>query len=241
VIEHLRRSGFETLPALGYGAIQRGGFASWFCVLNAPTAAPLSGRDLMKGREAAERMAAWYGRTQKRLKELSTYLLLNGAASYDGEVLRKDFHCAHIADADDSPLSLLSYYLFDINYVLYSFRDGSLVPKESQECTAARRAYLKALLGREFTVEQILALRPISISLKYRRGLAIRERLRILGGHPITRLLLDEFLDGSSCGRLLSELRETAPPRPQGLRERASRYLAGRLERWSYRLSMQPE
>ena len=38
--------------------------------------------------------------------------------SLGDELVRKDFHAAHLAGANDSFLTRLSYYLFDTNFIL---------------------------------------------------------------------------------------------------------------------------
>jgi hypothetical protein len=82
---------------LGYGVLHRGGFASWFCFLDTPFRELRDGWQLTRQRAAVERIAATFGETQRELVRHEVYLTLSGMVALGDELVRKDFHTAHLA------------------------------------------------------------------------------------------------------------------------------------------------
>lgn len=216
VSRHLYERGVRVLPALGYGVLRRNGLASWFCLIGTPFGEQLDWWRLTRERANVARIAARFGESQLELAEHSVFLALSGMVEVAGELVRKDFHTAHIAGPNDSFLTRLSLFLFDTNFVLAHFALDGYLPDVADHRELAKITYLRALTGREFTPDEIDRFKGLLVECKFATW-TMEERIARLAGDPIGRTFLDAFLDGSGQKELFDEQpRAASIPMPVG-------------------------
>lgn len=121
ISRYLSLRGMRVFAPLGYGVLRRGTFASWFCLLDVPFRELRDWWQLTRERTAVERIATTFGESQRELARHEVYLTLSGMVALDDDLVRKDFHTAHLGGPNDSFLTRLSYYLFDTNFILAHF------------------------------------------------------------------------------------------------------------------------
>jgi hypothetical protein len=213
VCRHLVERGVRIFPSLGYGALRRDGHTSWFCVLDWPFGQVRDWFEFTRERSAVERIATAFGDTQKELARHDVYLILSGLVEFGGALLRKDFHTAHIAGPNDSFLTRLSYYLFDINFVLAQFDYDLSVPDIADHRTLAKAAYVRALTGQNHSPASIGAFKQLLVELKY-ADWEMEQRMERLAPNPVGRTLLEAFLAGSGERALFGALPPVADPPP---------------------------
>jgi hypothetical protein len=198
VSRYLHQRGVRVFPSLGYGAVRRDGFTSWFCVLDWPFGQVRDWWALTRGeRVAVERIATAFGDTQRDLARRQVYLALSGLVEFGDALLRKDFHTAHIAGPNDSFLTLLSYYLFDTNFILAQFVYDRHLPDVADHRTVAKAAYVRALTGQDYSPARIDGFKGLLVELKYADWM-MERRMDRLAADPIGRTLLESFL--ADCG-----------------------------------------
>ena len=205
VSRRLSDGGMRVLPPLGYGVLRRGTLASWFCLLNVPFRAHPDWWELTRERQNVARIAAAFGETQLALAEHSIYLVLSGMVEIADELVRKDFHTAHVGGPNDSFLSKLSYFLFDTNFILAHFVHDGYVPDIADHRELAKLTYLRAMTGQEFAPEQIERFKDLLVDCKFARW-SMDERIVRLSGDEIGRLLLEHFLERSGQRSLFADL-----------------------------------
>ncbi len=184
---------FDTYIPMGYGMIQREARTSWFCVLNAPYAPYWRWSRPDYDRHLQKDLPFFAGDVQKRLRDMGVYLLLHGIANVEGRLVRKDFHTARFATPNDSFMTRLCYYLFDVNFILATFREPYFETGEPGWADYAWREYLRGLTGNEYDTEEIRAFKDILIKLKTNNWADIYKRVEILQRDPIAMLFAREF------------------------------------------------
>lgn len=220
VTRYLLQSGMRVFPSLAYGALRRDGFTSWFCALDWPAGQVRDWFEFMRDRADVERVATAFGDTQRELARRQIYLVLSGLVEFGGALLRKDFHTAHVAGPNDSFLTLLSYYLFDINFILAQFVYDQSLPDIADHRTLAKAAYMRSLTGQDHGAAEIETFKGLLVELKY-ADWGMEQRMDRLAADPIGRTLLQSFLADSGEQTLFGALpavteppaRIAAPPR----------------------------
>lgn len=213
----LHHGGMRVFPAIGYGSLVRDGCSSWFCLLDWPFGEVRDWWTHTRDRAFVERVAQAFGDTQQELARRGAYMLLSGMVRLGDELVRKDFHTAHLAGPDDSFLTLLSYYLFDTNFLLAQFVHDRHMPDIGDHRTLARTVYIRALTGEEHSPANIDRFKGLLVELKY-ADWQMEQRIDRLAADPVGRTLLERFLDESGERHLFGELRAvssepaTAPP-----------------------------
>lgn len=208
---YLHKSGVRVFPPLGYGAVRRDGFTSWFCVLDWPFGQVRDWFEFMRERAAVERIATAFGDTQRDLAQRQVYLVLSGLVEFGDALLRKDFHTAHIAGPNDSFLTRLSYYLFDINFILAQFVYDQSLPDIADHRTLAKAAYIRALTGQDHSPARIEGFKGLLVELKY-ADWEMERRMDRLAADPIGRTLLENFLAESGERELFGALPAVTEP-----------------------------
>jgi hypothetical protein len=213
VSRYLLGRGVRVFQSLGYGALRRDGFTSWFCVLDWPFAQVRDWWELTRRGErgAVERIATAFGDTQQDLARHHVYLVLSGLVGLGEELVRKDFHTAHIAGSNDSILTRLSYYLFDTNFILAQFVYDRHLPDIADHRTLAKAAYIRALTGQDHSPAYIERFKELLVELKY-ADWVMERRIDRLAADPIGRTLLETFLAESGERELFGPLRAVTDP-----------------------------
>lgn len=214
VSRYLHQGGMRVFPAIGYGSLVRDGGSSWFCLLDWPFGEVRDWWTHTRERSSVERIAQAFGDTQQELARRQVYMLLSGMVQLGDELLRKDFHTAHLAGPNDSFLTRLSYYLFDINFLLAQFVHDRHMPDIADHRILAKSVYLRALTGQEHSPVNIDRFKSLLVELKY-ADWRMEQRMYRLAADPIGRTLLERFLAESGEGHLFGELRAlTDSPTP---------------------------
>ncbi|MDX2238911.1 MAG: hypothetical protein NW203_15210 [Hyphomonadaceae bacterium] len=224
VARHLAAAGVRVFPALGYGAVRREGGVSWFCALDWPRDGAPDWWTLTRDRDGALRAAHALGETQRELARHDVYLVLSGLVAHHNAFIRKDFHTAHIAGPNDSPLALLSYFLFDMNFILAQFVHDRHMPDIADHRARAKEAYVHALTGNAFSVDVIDRFKTLLVELKY-ADWEMDRRIARLAADPIGGTLLQAFIAESGEAALYGDLpapETPAAPSPQPQRRRLS-------------------
>jgi hypothetical protein len=203
VSRHLVLRGMRVLPPLGYGALRRGQLASWFCILDAPFGEPRDWWQLTRSRAAVERIATTFGQTQRELARHDVFLTLSGMVALGDDLVRKDFHTAHIAGPNDSFLTRLSYYLFDTNFILAHFMHDRYLPDIGDHRALAKASYVRALTGQEYSPSELERFKSLLVELKY-ADWPMEQRIARLADDAIGRTLLERFLEESGEQPLFS-------------------------------------
>lgn len=210
VSRHLSRCGMRVFMPLGYGVLRRDTLASWFCLLDAPFLELRDWWQLTGERTVVEQIAAAFGATQHELGRHDVYLTLSGMVALEDELVRKDFHTAHIAGPNDSFLTRLSYFLFDTNFILAHFANDVYMRDIADHRDLARRTYLRALTAHEYDPAEIHRFKSLLVELKY-ADWPMENRMVRLAGDPIGRALIEGFLQDSGEQVLFGELPRDAP------------------------------
>ncbi|MEX0816580.1 MAG: hypothetical protein WD027_03995 [Gaiellales bacterium] len=113
-----------------------------------------------------------------------------------GALVRKDFHTVHLAGPNDSFLTELSYFLFDVNFILADFVVDRYVPDTDDHRDLAKIAYIDALTGRQFELAQIDRFKSLLVASKIPTW-EMDERMERLRQDEIGTALLEMFLDRS--------------------------------------------
>ncbi len=203
VSRHLVLRGVRVFPPLGYGVLRRGQLASWFCVLDTPFCEQRDWWQLTRSRAAVERIATTFGRTQRELARQDVFLTLSGMVALGDDLVRKDFHTAHIAGPNDSFLTRLSYYLFDTNFILAHFVHDHYMPDMADHRALARSSYLRALTEQEYSPTELDRFKGLLVELKY-ADWPMEQRIARLSADAIGRTLLERFLEESGEQPLFS-------------------------------------
>jgi hypothetical protein len=213
VSRYLHKQGMQVFPSLGYGALRRDGFTSWFCLLDWPFGEVRDWWTFTRERATVERIAVTFGETQRELARRQVYLVLSGLVQLDGALLRKDFHTAHIAGPNDSFLTRLSYYLFDTNFILAQFAFDLHLPDIADHRTLAKTTYIRALTGQDHSLASIDQFKSLLVELKYADWM-MEQRMNRLAADPIGRTLLESDLAESGERNLFGALPAAtdAPP-----------------------------
>lgn len=185
--------GFDTYIPMGYGMIQLDAKKSWFCILNAPYAPYWRWSRPDYDRHLQEDLPFFAGDVQRRLRDMGVYLLLHGIANVEGRLVRKDFHTARLATPNDSFMSRLCYYLFDVNFILATFREPYFNTGVPDWVDYAWREYMRGLTGNEYRTEEIQAFKDILVKLKTNNWADIYKRVEILKRNPIAMLFAGQF------------------------------------------------
>jgi hypothetical protein len=196
VSRYLLHRGMRVFPPLGYGVLRRGPLASWCCILDTPFGEQRDWWKLTRSQAAVERIATAFGETQRELARHAVFLALGGMVALEDDLIRKDFHTAHIAGPNDSFLTRLSYYLFDTNFMLAAFVYDYCVPDIADFHARAKSSYLRALTGREHSLIEIDRFKSLLVELKY-ADWPMEQRIARLADDPIGRTLLERFLEES--------------------------------------------
>jgi len=215
VSRYLHQQGMRVFPAVGYGSLVRDGASSWFCLLDWPFGEVRDWWMHTRERSSVERIAQAFGDTQQELARRQVYMLLSGMVQLGDELLRKDFHTAHITGPNDSFLTRLSYYLFDTNFLLAQFVHDRHMPDIADHRTLAKSVYLRALTGQEHSLAKIDRFKSLLVELKY-ADWRMEQRIDRLAADPVGRTLLERFLAESGEQQLFGELRAVSdePPPP---------------------------
>ena len=217
VSRHLEVRGMRVPRGLGYGVVRRGSDSSWFCLLDMPFGGYRDWWHTARTRDGVERVAIAFGATQRELAGHGVYLALSGLMAIEDELVRKDFHTAHIAGPNDTFLTRLAYYLFDTNFILAQFSTDSYLRKATEHRELARRTYLHALTCHDFAPSQIDAFKSLLVELKF-ADWPMEERISRLAGDAIGNGILREFADASGERELLGamEPQSEAPAPAEG-------------------------
>jgi hypothetical protein len=224
VARHLAAAGMRVFPALGYGAVRRDGGVSWFCALDWPRDGAPDWWTLTRDRDAVLRVARAFGDTQRQLARHDVYMALTGLVTHQDALIRKDFHTAHIAGPNDSPLALMSYFLFDVNFILAGFLVDRAIPDIADHRVLAKEAYVHALTGEAFSIDDIDRFKTLLVELKY-ADWEMDQRIASLAADPIGHTLMKAFLSESGEAALFGDLpapETPAAPSPQPPRRRLS-------------------
>lgn len=205
VSRYLEQAGMRVPRALGYGVVRRGTESSWFCLLETHFGEHRDWWQLTRRRSEVERIAIAFGETQRQLATHDVYLALSGLMVVGDDLVRKDFHTAHIAGPNDTFLTRLAYFLFDTNFILAQFAFDRHMPDIADHRELARRTYLRALAGHDFSPPQIDAFKSLLVELKF-ADWPLEERISRLAGDTIGSVLLHEFADGSGERELLGTM-----------------------------------
>lgn len=224
VSRYLHQGGMRVFPAIGYGSLVRDGGTSWFCLLDWPFGEVRDWWTHTRERASVARIAQAFGDTQRELARRQVYMVLSGMVQLGDELVRKDFHTAHITGPNDSFLTRLAYYLFDTNFLLAQFVHDRHMPDIADHRALAKSVYLRALTGQEHAPADIDRFKGLLVELKY-ADWKMEQRMDRLAADPIGRTLLETSIAESGEGHLFGELRpitETpsavsppAPPQPQ--------------------------
>lgn len=209
VSRYLSLRGIRVFAPLGYGVLRRGTLASWFCLLDAPFRELRDWWQLTGERASVERIAATFGETQREFARHDVYLTLSGMVALEDELVRKDFHTAHLAGPNDSFLTRLSYYLFDTNFILAHFGNDVYTRDIADHRHLAKSTYLRALTAQEHNPAEIDRFKSLLVELKY-ADWQMGQRIARLVGDPIGRTLLEGFLEDSGEQLLFGELPRAA-------------------------------
>jgi hypothetical protein len=216
VSRYLALRGMRVLPSFGYGVLRRGPHASWFCMLDTPFYEPCDWWQLTRSRAEVERIAIRFGRTQRELAGHDVFLTLSGMAAIGNELVRKDFHTAHIAGPNDSFLTRLSYYLFDTNFILAHFSHDRYLPDLADHRELARTSYLRALTGRDYSPGELDRFKSLLVELKF-ADWPMEQRIARLTDDRVGQALLEGFLEDSGEQPLFSGAADLVPTdRPTG-------------------------
>lgn len=217
VSRHLEARGMRVPRGLGYGIVRRGSDSSWFCLLDMPFGGYRDWWHTARTRDGVEHVAIAFGDTQRELAGHGVFLALSGMVAIDDELVRKDFHTAHIAGPNDTFLTRLAYYLFDTNFILAQFSTDSYLRKATEHRELARRTYLQALTGHDFAPSQIDTFKSLLVELKF-ADWPLEARISRLAGDAIGSGILHEFADASGERELLGpmEPESEAPARAEG-------------------------
>jgi hypothetical protein len=223
VSQHLSLRGMRVFAPFGYGVLHRGTFASWFCLLDTPFRELRDWWQLTRDRAPVERIAATLGETQRELVRHEVYLTLSGMVALEDELVRKDFHTAHLAGPNDSFLTRLSYYLFDTNFILAHFANDVYMQDIADHRELARATYLRALTAQDHTPAEIDRFKSLLIELKF-ADWPMEQRMARLANDPIGRTLLESFLEDSGEQMLFGDLPRAAPAERPGREARPGRF-----------------
>jgi hypothetical protein len=205
VSRHLEERGVQVFPALAYGALRRDASTSWFCVLDWPCGAVRDWWQLTRDRDAVARIAQVFGDSQLELARHDVYLALSGLVAHRDALLRKDFHTVHIAGPNDSFLTRLSCFLFDVNFLLAQFSHDRHLPDIADHRVLARTTYLRALTSKDHGPDDIARFKGLLVELKY-ADWEMQPRMERLTADPIGRILLERFLAESGEQSLFGAL-----------------------------------
>lgn len=231
VSHYLVERGMHVLPPLGYGVVRRDGVASWFCLLATPFGDHPDWWKLTRKRKNVERIARAFGESQLELVEQSVFLSLSGMIEVACQFVRKDFHTAHLAGPNDSFLTELSYFLFDVNFMLAQFAHDRYLPDVADHRELAKTTYLSALTGREFAPGEIDRFKRLLVECKFSPW-TMDERIARLTSDEIGRTFLEMFLERSGQKPLFDSLPLAATPiRPSGDSTQPRRPRAGLFRR----------
>jgi hypothetical protein len=222
VSRYLELRGMRVFSPLGYGVLRRGEFASWFCLLDTPFRELREWWQMTRERTAVERIAAAFGETQRELARHEVFLTLSGMVAIGDELVRKDFHTAHVAGPNDSFLTRLSYYLFDTNFILAQFVLDESLPDIADHRDLARSTYLRALTGQEHPPAVIDNFKSLLVELKY-ADWPVEQRIARVADDPIGRTVLEVFLADSGEQPLFGDLPRAALAERPALEARPSR------------------
>jgi hypothetical protein len=203
VSRYLVVRGMRVFPPLGYGVLRRGQLASWFCVLDTPFGKPCDWWRLTRSRPAVERIATAFGQTQRELARHDVFLTLAGMVALGNDLVRKDFHTAHIAGPNDSFLTRLSYYLFDTNFKLAAFVFDFAMPDIADHRALAKSSYLRALTEQEYSPSEVDRFKSLRVELKF-ADWPMEQRIARLTDDAIGRTLLEQFVGESGEQPLFS-------------------------------------
>lgn len=207
---YLGQRGMHVFAPLGYGVLRRGEFASWFCLLDMPPH-PVTEWWQMSSRPAdVERFAAAFGTTQHELARHDVYLTLSGLLEFEDQFIRKDFHTAHLAGTNDSWLTRLSYFLFDVNFILAQFVTDEQMAKSRGLQQLARSTYLRSLTGHDYALATIDRFKELLVELKY-ADWPMERRIARLADDAIGRTILESHLAASGERQLFGELPAASP------------------------------
>ncbi len=213
VSRYLLQDGMRVFPPLGYGSFARDGGSSWFTLLDWPFGDVKDWWTHTRERASVERIAREFGDTQRDLARRGVYLALSGMVQLGETLLRKDFHTAHIAGPNDSSLTLLSYYLFDTNFLLAQFVHDRHMPNIADHRDLARSVYIRALTGQDHSIANIDRFQRLLVELKY-ADRQMEQRIDRLAADPIGHTLLERFLAESGEGPLFGTLRAVSDEPP---------------------------
>ena len=205
ISSYLLQRGVRVLPPLGYGVMRRAPFASWFCLLDVPPGPPLEWWQMTRKRADVERVAVSFALTQRELARHDIYLVLSGLLMLGDELIRKDFHTAHLAGANDSFLTRLSYFLFDANFILAQFVIDGSMPDIADHRQLAKTSYIRALTGQEHAIGDIERFKRLLVELKF-ADWPMEQRMARIADDPVGRPILDELLSASGERALFGEL-----------------------------------
>ena len=194
ISRYLTDNGFDTYPPIGYGYLRKDGLTSWFCLLNAPFKpywkwnAPDFDAHLVKD------VPCFIARTQNRMKDLGLQLVLHGVENIDGRLIRKDFHSVRFVERNDSFISRICYFFFDINFVLYTlahpvYETGIPGWVEKAWCDYVGELCLS---GPDF--ETIQMFKEALVKLKLDDRSTLDERMEIVRSDPIAREICRQFM-----------------------------------------------
>ena len=207
VSSYLVAQNFETYPPLGYGLIKYNGLCSWFCLLNAPFRAPVDGDRLYDTEENIKTTTTFLAKSQKELYRLGVNLVLSGITAIDGKLIRKDFHTSVIASPNDSFMTRLCYFLFDVNFVLYLYVDPHRPvrnhPKTPKGCNLARIEYVRGLTDMDSSITEVDEFKKLLVVLKENHSLNVYERVEFLKRNSLTKKMLMQFMSEDEKAQFL--------------------------------------
>ena len=213
VSRYVLAHGMRVFSSVGYGSLSRDGFTSWFTLLDWPFGEVRDWWTHSRDPASVERIAQAFGETQREFARHHVFMLLSGMVKLGDELVRKDFHTAHIAGPDDSWLTRLAYYLFDTNFLLAQFVHDRHMPDIADHRTLARTVYLRALTGEEHDIASIDRFKALLVELKY-ADWKMEQRIDRLAADRVGRTLLEQFLEEGGEAHLFGELPppSDAPP-----------------------------
>lgn len=191
---YLVNSGFDTYPPIGYGCQRTEGITSWFCLLNAPFQQHWQWNDPEYDRGLVDQIPRFAARSQMKLKDLGLLLVLHGVANIGGRLIRKDFHSARFMSWNDSFISRICYYFFDINFVLYTLVHPVFETGISEWAKKSWCDYVDELCDESPDFDAIKVFKNTLVKLKLSNDATLEQRMDIIRGDPVASLLCREFM-----------------------------------------------
>lgn len=194
VSRYLTDNGFDTYPPIGYGYLRKDGLTSWFCLLNAPFKPCWKWNAPDFDAHLVQEVPRFIARTQNEMKELGLQLVLHGVENIDGRLVRKDFHSVRFVERNDSFISRICYFFFDINFVLYTLAHPVYETGIPGWVERAWCDYIDELCSSRFDFGTIQMFKETLVKLKLDDRATLDERMEIIRSDSVARGICGQFM-----------------------------------------------